>query len=236
MKVLVTAIFLAAATQNVAFATPVTVNLTAILGDVGQNYFGGGVVDYFHVGDSVSFSFTYTPDDSVVAGDPNGFKYVVTEFSLNTSAYQATVLNRGAINLQNNVWGGSDVFSMSSGYWSLMQGYGVPLDGVPLLNGDYLSDIGLSLYSSSGSAFNNASLAQPLRLSDFDSGSFYFAFREPGTTLAMGTMQSWNITSLESTLNSVPEPETYALLLLGIGLTGAVSSRRRKSIKNRLFW
>ncbi len=217
-------LLLVATIQSQALAVPVTVNMTATIDDVGQNYFGGGVVDYFHVGELAKLSFTYSPDDTVVAGDPNGGKYVVTEFSLQTAAYTATVTNRGAITVRNEVWG--DAFSMNSGYWSLMESYGVPLSGVPLLNGYYLSDVGFSLYSSKN-VFKSNSLFQSLNLADFDSGNFYFSFREPGTTHAMGTMQSWHITSLDSSANSVPEPETYIMLVAGLGLLAGVARLRK---------
>lgn len=190
-----------------------TVQLSATIDDIGQNYFGGGVVDFFQAGETVIFSFSYTLDDSIPAGDANGMKYVVTDFHIDSPAYSATVLNRGAIKFTNT--DGYDSFSMYSGYSDLTQSYGVPLPDVPLLNGYYLSSLGFTLGSSTG-AFSSDSLNQPLMKDAFDSFNFYFAFREPGSTRAMGTMQSWHLTSLTSSIS--PVPEASSALLFGLGI------------------
>lgn len=196
-------------------ANAVTVQLSATIDEVGQNYFGGGVVDFFKVGETINFSFNYVADDSIPAGDSNGMKYVVTDFRIDTPAYSATVLNRGAIRFSDS--DGYDSFSMYSGYSDLTQGYGIPLPNIPLLNGYYLSSLGLTLGSTTG-AFSNDSLNQPLLKDSFDSFNFHFAFREPGSTRAMGTIQSWHLASLTSSISPVPEPSSA--LLFGLGILG----------------
>jgi len=207
---------------NLIFPAQATViSLASPIEDIGQNYFGGGVVDFFELGEVINFSFTYEPDDTVLPGDSNGMKYVVSEFTLSTNFYTATVYNRGALKFTNgdgNLYG-SDYFSMSSGYDDLTESYGVPLTDVPLLNGYYLSSVGLSL-GSTRDVFDSDSLSQPLNHSDFDFVNFHFAFREPGTTHAMGTMQSSSLASLSTSANSVPIPGT--LLLFVFGLLGIV--------------
>lgn len=213
-------------------AQAVTISLSATIDDIGQNYFGAGVVDLFNIGDVVSFSFNYLPDDSAPAGDANGMKYVVTDFTISTPAYSATILNRGALKFVNGDT--YDYFSMYSGYSDLTESYGVPLQDVPLLDGYYLSSLGFNLVSTTG-AFTSDSLNQPLESADFDSFNFFFAFREPGTTYAMGTMQSWHLTSLTSSINSIPESSTPLLVAFGLvaiytGSKSALAKRNRQSI------
>lgn len=211
-------------------ANAVTVKLSTTIDVKNQNYFGTGVTDFFKIGDTVNFSFNYTPDDSIPAGDWNGMKYVVTDFTIDTPAYSATVLNRGAIKFTHA--NGYDQFVMSSGYSGLTSSYGVPLANVPLLNGYYLSSVGLSLNADRGGVFTSDSLKQPLRKDMFNSASFFFDFREPGTTRAMGTMQSFHIDSLTSSISPVPEPSTELLFGAGI-LALALRVRQKKYSKKQ---
>ena len=165
-------------------AHAVTVNLAATIGEVGQNHSSGpGVVGLFAIGDGVQFSFDYLADDSVPAGDNNGMKYVVTRFTLTTPVYTATVLGRGALKFAHQP--NYDTFSMYSGIADLTETYGVPIPGVPLLNGFYLSSFGFNLEATGGGAFKSNSLRQPLIAGDFDAFNLHFSFREPGSTRAV---------------------------------------------------
>lgn len=205
-------------------AQAVTVSLSATIGEVGQNYVeGGGVLGHFAPGETVTFSFNYVPDDHAPVGDQNGMKYVITDFTISTAAYTGTVSNRGALKFSHQ--DGYDGFSMYSGIADLTEGYGVPIPGVPLLDGYYLSSFGFNLEASDGGAFTSDSLNQALIASDFDGFNLHFAFRAPGSSLAAGTMESWQLDSLSSTLNPVPEPATVALLALG--LVALALQRRR---------
>ena len=205
-------------------AHAVTVNLAATIGEVGQNHSSGpGVVGLFAIGDGVQFSFDYRADDSVPAGDNNGMKYVVTRFTLTTPVYTATVLGRGALKFAHQP--NYDTFSMYSGIADLTETYGVPIPGVPLLNGFYLSSFGFNLEATGGGAFKSNSLRQPLIAGDFDAFNLHFSFREPGSTRAVGTMQSWQLDALSSTALAVPEPASAALLLAGALLLGVWSDR-----------
>jgi hypothetical protein len=210
-------------------AQAVTVSLSATLGEIGQNYVAGdGVLGHFALGESVTFSFDYVPDDDAAPGDANGMKYVVTDFTISTAAYTGTVFDRGALKFSHQ--DGYDVFSMYSGYEDLTEGYGVPIPGVPLLDGSYLSSFGFNLEATRGGAFTSDSLNQALVASDFGGFNLHFAFREPGSALAAGTMQSWRLDSLSSTLNPVPEPATGALLALGLG---ALALQRHRAAGRR---
>lgn len=52
---------------------------------------------------------------------------------------------------------------------------------------------------------------------------------QPANHVNMGTFYSVNLTGVDSAVNTtpVPEPETYAMLLAGLGLVGAIARRRR---------
>lgn len=99
MRKLFSALALTIGMLTQAHAT--TIDLSAKLTDIGQNYFGGGVVDYFHLGEVGNFSFTYDPTLPDPYVDPNGYRYVVSEFTLNTENYAATVHNFGGIKVTN---------------------------------------------------------------------------------------------------------------------------------------
>ena len=224
MRYLFTAMFLG--TVWVASAQALTVQLSATIEDIGQNYFGGGVVDRFALGEVVGFSFDYGADDSVLPGDPNGMRYVVTKFTITSAAYTATLFDRGALKFQHA--DDYDSFQMYSGYEDLTEGHGIPIPGVPLLDGYYLSSFGFSLEASSGGAFASESLNQPLTAGMFDGFNFHFAFREPGTTRAMGTMQGWQLNTLSSTASPVPEPGSAGLFAAGAAMLGGWLLRARR--------
>ncbi len=211
-------------------ASAITVNLTAKIDELDQNYFEKDVFGYFDVGDEIHISFTYTPDDSAYAGDANGFKYLVTEFTITTEKYSTAIFNRGAIKLTNGMNNESqDTFEMYSGIEDLTQGFGEPLPGVALLDGCYLSSFGLTLESSHKNVFKTDSLDQDFSFNDFDIFYLYFDFREQFTTRAMGTLHSRTLTSLSSSKPSIsPTPEPSTILLFGTGLAGIAAIGRRK--------
>lgn len=227
MRKLLTAAILGMGLTGAAHA--VTVSLVATIGAAGQNFTdGNGVLPRFPLGDVVSLSFNYVADDTAPAGDENGMKYVITDFTLATAAYTATVLDRGALKFSHQ--DGYDQFSMYSGYEDLTEGYGVPIPGVPLLDGFYLSSVGFNLEATNGGAFGSDSLSQALIAADFDAFNLHFAFRQPGSTLAAGTMQSWQLDALSSTLNPVPEPAAPWLVGAGLLIVGVQIRRRERSI------
>ena len=88
-------------------------------------------------------------------------------------------------------------------------------------SGNYTKVIDLSLTSSYGGGFLTASggtsiLAEERLIDNLTSGNAYFNIHS--TTFTGGEIRAF--------VTAVPEPETYAMLLAGLGLLGAAAKRR----------
>jgi hypothetical protein len=59
-------------------------------------------------------------------------------------------------------------------------------------------------------------------------GSFQGAFGNGSPTYALGTLYVDGL-SVNALVSTVPEPETYALMLAGLGVIGAAVRRRKNS-------
>jgi hypothetical protein len=211
---------LAACVVTSAHASPVTTNLSGTIDEIGQNYFGGGVVDDFTMGETVSISVTYDAQTPNPAIDPNGYSYIISQFTLSTPIYSATVDNHGGLKLYDEyraLW-------MTSGYNPLTSGRGMPLAGVPLLDGDYLYGLSFSMIAGNDGLVLGT-LDQPFDMSQFSLGRFAFWFAEPGTTRPMGTMQGMVTSLTTAPASGVPEPSSMALF--GLGAAGILARRRR---------
>jgi hypothetical protein len=58
-------------------------------------------------------------------------------------------------------------------------------------------------------------------------GSFTFSIRAGGAGYQGGNDESWGIDNIRLSANAVPEPATWAMLILGFGLVGSAMRRRR---------
>ncbi len=92
----------------------------------------------------------------------------------------------------------------------------------------------LSLFDSSGTAFSTNALPASLDFAAFNSSSFYYTYSSTATHAMMGAngmLTSLTVSPVSGGGNSitpVPEPETYAMLLAGLGLLGWTARRRQQ--------
>ena len=89
--------------------------------------------------------------------------------------------------------------------------------------------VSVSLYDSKGTVFISSSVPQTLPLSGFASHNIGYVFlrQSDGSQLHV----SGQITSLSQEATTVvPEPDTYAMLLTGLGLMGFIVRRRKSEL------
>jgi len=103
------------------------------------------------------------------------------------------------------------VFNINNGLFSLWQDNGVVgIGGGDLkIGGDWVFN------GTSGSTSNTVAL---------NAGNFYYLVTGSATGTAGG------LYTIASALQPIPEPETYALMLAGLGVIGFVASRRRPRV------
>jgi hypothetical protein len=82
-----------------------------------------------------------------------------------------------------------------------------------------------------GSAGGFANWSSFAANSGFNAGVNTLEFLVTNTRLASGNPTGLRVEYLSSSVAAVPEPETYAMLMAGLGLLGAVA-RRRKAIRS----
>jgi hypothetical protein len=118
-------------------------------------------------------------------------------------------------------------------------------------NGITLNDLRLSIFSPDGTElFNSGSLIAPIDFAETFTGvgnaGFVFALDAAQATaaqaLAFGANFGDNLVGLYANLSdatggpetffvaSIPEPQTYALMLAGLGVVGFMAARRRRSL------
>jgi hypothetical protein len=96
--------------------------------------------------------------------------------------------------------------------------------GTLIASGSY---IGNSLYPDSAWDFTNVAGLQNI---PYSGTTVTYRFIGGGPNYFGGTDESWGVDNFRVTLNvaaPIPEPETYALMLAGLGLVGAIARRRR---------
>lgn len=131
------------------------------------------------------------------------------------------------------------VWSQSNTGWSLI---GENDDNASIAPGQTVYDSGLTFatlaagtYKFTIATYNNfangTTLAQGFRF-DNQTAIPLAQWTQPANHGNMGSHYSVHLSGVDSAVSAVPEPETYAMLLAGLGILGAVT--RRKNRKNSL--
>lgn len=211
-------------------AASATMSWEATISELMPGPFGTGAESEFHLGEPIRFDMEFRRDNAAPVGDRNGFKYVVDRFSLTSTTYSVEVLERGAIRFHDGTGEREDSFQMYSGFSDLTSGYGIPLDGLPLLSGFYFSSFSFYL-TLDPSAFTDESLQQEIDPESITYFSMRFSFREPASTRLMGSVGSNRISQFNgiSVVSTVPDIPPQAALLLGIATLLAQGHRKRAS-------
>ena len=100
-------------------------------------------------------------------------------------------------------------------------------------NGQSSQMMALSLFDSTGLAFSGNTVPTTLDFSAFNNSTFYYTYSSVSTHAMMGAngaLTSLTVSTVPSggnPITPVPEPETYAMLLAGLGLLGWTARRRQ---------
>jgi len=133
---------------------------------------------------------------------PNGAFFDTYSFSLNSA--QSVTSSVVSLNLPG-------IYSIVGSNYMLWQD-----NGPAGMDGSDTMLAGWSFDGSTGSTFHTVDLA---------AGSYFYTVT--GVASGGDPLQNAGIYSIASTVVPVPEPESYALLLAGLGLVGFVAGRRR---------
>ena len=118
-------------------------------------------------------------------------------------------------------------FTIGSGDWVTIDFQAYPEDG------GFLPIITFKLLSPSDpfwitETWNTFSGPMPYTATDLDAGTGYVVNVYGGLSLPTGSNGSYELTLSIGQTAPVPEPETYAMLLAGLGLLGLAKRRRQK--------
>lgn len=123
-----------------------------------------------------------------------------------------------------------DNFSFRTGetYFGVALNMGGAHPGTPLFFDTY-PYVTLDSYTDNG--FGQGGLAQFRVAFTLLSGDNSFIFQYGCCSPANGTEEGWGLSNVKITaelMPAVPEPETYAMLLIGLGLIGGIARRKHK--------
>lgn len=161
----------------------------------------------------------------VFDGLPQGFTRAGLSLSLTESQ---TDLGGGMFRINVNITANGDLFP-SPGEGAI-DGLGVNGNGLDLLQPVFLDDARISFSSANGVYFTTSNLANDYR-SELFSGPWDGGFIT-GESFINGNIGGRGTTGVayEFDVSVIPEPETYAMLLAGIGLLGFIARRRQNSL------
>ena len=218
-----------------ANAKSVLVNFSGAVTSIESTEPSGSLWFPFTVGQEVTGSYTYESATPNIYGYSisGGYDNALTHLDLNLDGY-AVQSNRGHIEIANNYYG-SDIYRVSTNY-------------ILGLNGTDIGDAKLyqfyiEFYDPIGNALSDNllsdSLPNPL---NFISGG-YISYSKPsftGNTYFSGriagvrfSIDSFEIGDFPPNVLAVPEPETYGMMLMGIGMIGFMARRQRANKPNQ---
>ncbi|WP_374360569.1 FxDxF family PEP-CTERM protein [Pseudoduganella danionis] len=198
--------------------------LTFTGGAVSSSNLSGSTVA---VGDVITGHFTYDTATAQISnvGGVTMFASAQAQNALaaaignNTLALDSALSSTTTVQVGNNVaaFGGADTFGIAQ----------------VSANAQSSQLMALSLFDASGHAFDANAIPATLDFSAFNNSTFYYTYSSVSTHAMMGAngnLTSLTVTQLPSGNNPtapVPEPETYAMLLAGLGLLGWTARRRQ---------
>ncbi|MYM37814.1 PEP-CTERM sorting domain-containing protein [Duganella qianjiadongensis] len=198
--------------------------LTFAGGMVSSSDLNGSTVS---VGDAISGHFTYDTSTAQISnvGGLAMFSAAAAQNALNAAigttslGLDHALSNTTTVQVGNNVAGlkGADSFGIAN----------------VSANGQASQMMALMLFDSTGHAFSDSTLPAALDFSAFGTSTFYYTYSSASTHAMMGangSLTSLTVTQLPTGGNPttpVPEPETYAMLLAGLGLLGWTARRRQ---------
>ena len=127
------------------------------------------------------------------------------------------------------------VWSQTNTGWSLL---GQNDDNATIASGQTYYDSGLTFASLAAGSYkftiatynnwaNGTTLAQGFKFDD-QTAIPLALWTQPANHGNMGTAYNVHLSGVTSAVNAVPEPETYAMLLAGLGILGAVTRRKNR--------
>lgn len=189
----------------------------------------GSLASWFSSGDTYGFSWNFSPDVNVSSFGPTTVNFFsLPSFTLTPNA--GYTLSGGF-----NAFLGNLVYNEVNDATTGILAYGdVSVDGGAPININGHGVFWTETLNIQGYRSGYYAESATLPIGSFTSitvSNAYLALSASGGTFSSITAQPQNKIEFSFTAVPVPEPETYAMLLAGLGVMGAIARRRKKNQK-----
>lgn len=183
---------------------------------------------FISLGDKIVGRFSYDTSIAPASSSADPGSHAVTQYAYPDTASATNFLNFTILPSGQTIGTGGTETKRTMGVGDRPTGQPGARDVLWIANGGGFNtgNFGISMNSLSADWVQNGQLPEHLSFADLVSGAVYHNFvRDDGHTIYLNA----SLTSLtDVTVNAVPEPATWAMMLAGVSILGVSARRKRR--------